>query len=83
VIKIAQTWNSSWQRVDRQYRSRTNHFFTEEILMKLFSNIIHFHHELGLKRTIDVFAQVGFEAIDFNFAGIAMAGVKNSMLKQT
>lgn len=34
--------------------------------MKLSSNIIRFHNELGLKQTIDVFSKAGFEGIDFN-----------------
>ena len=34
--------------------------------MKLSSNIIKFHDELGLKKTIDVFSEAGFEEIDFN-----------------
>ena len=34
-------------------------------MMKLSSNMMRFHNELGLKKTIDVFAQAGFEAIDF------------------
>lgn len=34
--------------------------------MKLSSNIIKFHDELGIKRTIDVFAEAGFDGIDFN-----------------
>ncbi len=34
--------------------------------MKISSNIIRFHDELGLKKTIDVFSNAGFEAIDFN-----------------
>ena len=34
--------------------------------MKLSSNIIKFHNELGLKKTIDVFSEAGFEEIDFN-----------------
>ena len=34
--------------------------------MKLSSNFIRFHDELGLLKTIDVFSKAGFEAIDFN-----------------
>ena len=34
--------------------------------MKLSSNIIKFHNELGLKKTIDIFSEAGFEEIDFN-----------------
>ena len=34
--------------------------------MKLTSNIIKFHDELGLKETIDVFSDAGFDGIDFN-----------------
>ena len=34
--------------------------------MKLSSNFINFHNELGLVKTIDVFSEAGFEAIDFN-----------------
>jgi len=34
--------------------------------VKLSSNIIKFHNELGLKKTIDVFSEAGFEEIDFN-----------------
>lgn len=34
--------------------------------MKLSSNIIKFHDELGLYKTLDVFAEAGFEGIDFN-----------------
>ena len=34
--------------------------------MKLSSNFIRFHNELGLKKTIDIFSKVGYEAIDFN-----------------
>ncbi|MBR6633877.1 MAG: sugar phosphate isomerase/epimerase [Clostridia bacterium] len=34
--------------------------------MKISSNFIRFHNELGLKKTIDVFSKAGFEAIDFN-----------------
>ena len=34
--------------------------------MKLSSNIIKFHDELGLYKTLDIFAEAGFEGIDFN-----------------
>lgn len=34
--------------------------------MKLSSNFIKFHDELGLKKTIDVFSEAVFEGIDFN-----------------
>ncbi len=34
--------------------------------MKISSNFIRFHDELGLKKTIDVFSEAGFEGIDFN-----------------
>jgi len=34
--------------------------------LKLSSNFIYFHNELGLKKTIDAFADAGFDAIDFN-----------------
>lgn len=34
--------------------------------MKISSNFIRFHNELGLKKTIDVFSEAGFEGIDFN-----------------
>jgi len=34
--------------------------------MKLSSNLIRFHNELGLKNTIDIFSDAGFEGIDFN-----------------
>ena len=34
--------------------------------MKISSNFIRFHNELGLKNTIDIFSEAGFEAIDFN-----------------
>lgn len=34
--------------------------------MKISSNFIYFHNELGLEKTIDVFSKAGFEAIDFN-----------------
>lgn len=34
--------------------------------MKLSSNFIRFHNELGLIKTIDIFAEAGFEGIDFN-----------------
>lgn len=34
--------------------------------MKISSNIICFHDELGLTKTIDIFAEAGFEGIDFN-----------------
>lgn len=34
--------------------------------MKVSSNFIRFHNELGLKKTIDVFSEAGFEGIDFN-----------------
>ena len=34
--------------------------------MKLSSNIMKFHNEIGLKNTIDIFSEAGFEAIDFN-----------------
>ena len=34
--------------------------------MKISSNFIRFHNELGLKNTIDVFSEAGFEGIDFN-----------------
>ena len=34
--------------------------------MKVSSNFIRFHDELGLKKTIDVFSEAGFEGIDFN-----------------
>lgn len=34
--------------------------------MKLSSNFIFFHDSFGLKKTIDIFADAGFEGIDFN-----------------
>ena len=34
--------------------------------MKLSSNFINFYDVLGLEKTIDLFSEVGFEAIDFN-----------------
>ena len=34
--------------------------------MKLSSNFIYFHNELGLYKTIDIFSDAGFEGIDFN-----------------
>jgi len=34
--------------------------------MKISSNFIMFHNELGLKKTIDIFSEAGFEGIDFN-----------------
>ena len=34
--------------------------------MKISSNFINFHNELGIEKTIDVFGTAGFEAIDFN-----------------
>lgn len=34
--------------------------------MKISSNVIRFHNEIGLKKTIDIFSEVGFERIDFN-----------------
>ena len=34
--------------------------------MKISSNFIRFHDELGLKNTIDIFSEAGFEGIDFN-----------------
>ena len=34
--------------------------------MKLSSNLIRFRNELGLKNTIDIFSDAGFEGIDFN-----------------
>lgn len=34
--------------------------------MKLSSNFIKFHNEFGLKGTIDIFSEAGFEGIDFN-----------------
>lgn len=34
--------------------------------MKITSNVIRFHDELGLINTIDIFAEAGFEGIDFN-----------------
>ena len=34
--------------------------------MKLSANIIRFNNEFGIKKTIDIFAEAGFEAIDFN-----------------
>ena len=34
--------------------------------MKLSSNVIRFHNEFGLKKTIDIFSEAGFEGIDFN-----------------
>ena len=34
--------------------------------MKLSSNFIYFHDELGLYKTIDIFSEAGFEGIDFN-----------------
>ncbi|MBE6606062.1 MAG: sugar phosphate isomerase/epimerase [Ruminococcaceae bacterium] len=34
--------------------------------MKLSSNFIGFHNEFGIERTIDLFSDAGFEAIDFN-----------------
>ena len=34
--------------------------------MKISSNFINFHNELGLKNTIDIFSEAGFEGIDFN-----------------
>ena len=34
--------------------------------MKLSSNFINFYDALGLQQTIDLFSEVGFEAIDFN-----------------
>lgn len=34
--------------------------------MKISSNFIRFHNELGLIKTIDIFSEAGFEGIDFN-----------------
>ena len=34
--------------------------------MKLSSNFIYFHNELGLKKSIEIFSKAGFEGIDFN-----------------
>lgn len=34
--------------------------------MKLSSNFIYFHNELGLYKTIDIFSEAGFEGIEFN-----------------
>ena len=34
--------------------------------MKISSNFIRFHNELGLTKTIDIFSEAGFEGIDFN-----------------
>lgn len=34
--------------------------------MKLSANIIRFNNEFGIEKTIDIFAEAGFEAIDFN-----------------
>lgn len=34
--------------------------------MKLSTNLIRFHQEFGLKRTIDIFSAAGFDRIDFN-----------------
>lgn len=34
--------------------------------MKLSSNFIYFHNELGLKQSIDILSKAGFEGIDFN-----------------
>lgn len=34
--------------------------------MKLSSNIMRFYHVFGLKKTIDIFAEAGFDGIDFN-----------------
>jgi len=34
--------------------------------MKLSTNFIRFHNELGLEKTIDAFSEAGFEGIDFN-----------------
>lgn len=34
--------------------------------MKISSNFIRFHNEFGLKATIDIFSEAGFEGIDFN-----------------
>ena len=34
--------------------------------MKISSNFIRFHNEFGLKKTIDIFSDAGFEGIDFN-----------------
>ena len=34
--------------------------------MKLSTNFIRFHNEFGLKNTIDLFAEAGFQGIDFN-----------------
>jgi len=34
--------------------------------MKISTNFIRFHNELGLKNTIDIFSDAGFEGIDFN-----------------
>lgn len=49
-----------WKAENILYRKR------EEFTMKLSSNLIMFHNELGLKKTIDVFSEAGFEGIDFN-----------------
>jgi len=34
--------------------------------MKLTSNFINFHNEFGVKKTIDIFAEAGFDGIEFN-----------------
>ena len=34
--------------------------------MKVTSNFIRFHDQFGLKKTIDIFSDAGFEGIDFN-----------------
>lgn len=34
--------------------------------MRLSTNLVRFHSEFGLKGTLDIFAEAGFEAIDFN-----------------
>ena len=34
--------------------------------MRLSTNFIRFHNELGLRKTIDIFADAGFTGIDFN-----------------
>ena len=34
--------------------------------MKISSNIVFFYHDFGLEKTIDIFSEAGFEAIDFN-----------------
>lgn len=34
--------------------------------MKLASNVIRFYHTFGIEKTIDIFAEAGFDGIDFN-----------------